>query len=113
MADICSFLSWFDGFAENIKKQPTPEQWARIKSKVLDLEAAPEPRAAAPAAPAAPALPVKPRNEREWRVLCEMALQEEGCDPATAGELMVGITPDMAMDPYIAARAACKEMLPH
>lgn len=27
------FLFWFDGFQENIKKQPSSAQWARVKQK--------------------------------------------------------------------------------
>lgn len=32
------FKAWFDGFIENIPKQPTLKQWARIKERVSEID---------------------------------------------------------------------------
>ena len=41
MSELRDFLNWFDGFAENIEKTPTPKQWAKIKERVSGLQAMP------------------------------------------------------------------------
>lgn len=38
--NLRSFLDWFEGYAENIDKAPTPKQWNRIVDKVKALQAA-------------------------------------------------------------------------
>ena len=32
------FKAWFDGFTENVDKQPTQKQWARIKERVAEID---------------------------------------------------------------------------
>ena len=36
-AELRDFLSWFDGFAENIKSAPNKEQWLRIKKRIQEI----------------------------------------------------------------------------
>ena len=31
------FKSWLDGFSEAIAEAPTPEQWAKVQAKVLEV----------------------------------------------------------------------------
>lgn len=35
--ELRDFLNWFDGFAENIKKQPTAAQWTRVKQRFAEM----------------------------------------------------------------------------
>ena len=35
------FKAWFDGFTENVDKQPTQKQWARIKERVAEIDGKP------------------------------------------------------------------------
>ena len=57
MTDLRDFLNWFDGFAENIEKTPSPKQWAKIKERVAALRAVGP--AAAPVTSQQPAKPAK------------------------------------------------------
>lgn len=36
---IAEFQAWLDGFNEAIDGEPTPEQWAKIRDKISDLQA--------------------------------------------------------------------------
>ena len=48
MNDLRDFLNWFDGFAENINKQPSPKQWTKIKERVAGLQSVGIPLSAIP-----------------------------------------------------------------
>jgi hypothetical protein len=37
--NINEFRYWLEGFSENIKDNPTPEQWKKIKAKLDELTA--------------------------------------------------------------------------
>jgi hypothetical protein len=39
MNDIRDFLSWFEGFQENIKQRPTAEQWAKVVDRISKIQA--------------------------------------------------------------------------
>ena len=57
MNELRDFLSWFDGYAENIKAAPNKEQWKRIKER---MEAVRKAQASAPAATSPATLKVVP-----------------------------------------------------
>lgn len=61
MSELRDFLNWFDGFADNIEKTPTPKQWAKIKERVAGLNGNTGPaKPASPPVTAAPPAPKKP-----------------------------------------------------
>lgn len=35
---LTEFKAWFEGYTENISKQPTQKQWARIQERVGEIE---------------------------------------------------------------------------
>ena len=35
---LAEFKAWFDGYTENVDKQPTQKQWARIKDRVAEID---------------------------------------------------------------------------
>lgn len=35
---VSEFKAWFDGFSDGITDAPTKEQWAKIKSKIEDVQ---------------------------------------------------------------------------
>jgi len=35
------FKAWFEGYTENISKQPTQKQWARIQERVSEIDSKP------------------------------------------------------------------------
>jgi hypothetical protein len=41
MSDIRDFLSWFDGFSENVKQRPTAQQWAKVVERIKKIEVPP------------------------------------------------------------------------
>ena len=51
-AEVRDFLSWFDGFQENIRQRPSADQWKKLVERIKKIEL--------PAAPIAPA--AKPAN---------------------------------------------------
>ncbi len=38
MNDIRDFLSWFEGFQENIKQRPTAQQWAKVVERIRQIK---------------------------------------------------------------------------
>ena len=38
MNDLRDFLSWFDGFCENIKQRPTADQWAKVVERIKKVQ---------------------------------------------------------------------------
>lgn len=113
MNNLRDFLNWFSGYAENVKKQPTPSQWARIKEKVRVLEQMADagPEAAAPAPVAKPTRMTKPSNAREWKAQYQGALIEMGVDSESAREFAATADVDLARDPVAAAKADAGPML--
>lgn len=114
MNNLRDFLNWFSGYAENVKKQPTPSQWARIKEKVRVLEqmADAEPEVvAAPVAASKPPRMAKPTNEREWKSQYIGALVELGFDTDSAKEFAATVDVDLGKEPAVAARADGAHML--
>jgi hypothetical protein len=57
MSALRDFLSWFEGFSENLEKAPNAKQWEKVKERILALKDAPEATAAAPVR-----LPAPPGN---------------------------------------------------
>jgi hypothetical protein len=109
MSDLTTFLAWFSGISENIKKQPTPAQWAKIRSKIADLETgAPQ---SAPVAPAAAPKPAKPRTPAAWRAQYIEALMGLGLDHDSAKDFADTATVDLSRDPAVAAKADSASML--
>lgn len=94
MSEITSFLDWFDGFCENLTKQPTPKQWARVVDRINQLRAleptktissealraAEEARAMAPK----PQPKAKPTTQSQWISQYTSALETLGVDPESA-----------------------------
>lgn len=115
MSEIRSFLDWFDGFAENLNKQPTPKQWQRVVERINQLrQFAPEstkeiPEAARRAAEEAQKMTAsakrdvsKPRTEKEWLQRYQDALGDLGVDPESAKDFadqMKQMGVDIARDP--------------
>lgn len=113
-----SFLDWFEGFAENIKKQPTPAQWSRIKARISDLQKIQaELRARAPEPPISiedgmPAVTTpkpkksmqKPTNARQWKAQYRAFLMENGVDEDSAKDFADVVQVDLEMDPEQVAR---------
>lgn len=50
---FAEFRAWFDGYCEHVGDAPTPEQWARIKEKMAEVERAP-PAIVVPYVPTSP-----------------------------------------------------------
>lgn len=48
---LADFLSWFDGFSENIETAPNEKQWARVKERIAKIRtgAVGSPQVTAPA----------------------------------------------------------------
>lgn len=107
MSDLPTFLAWFSGFAENIKKQPTPDQWARIVAKIeqIDPGSAPQAGLYAPAAPNPP-VETKPTTPLQWKSVFIGELVEIGFDLDSAKEIAAKAVPDLALDAKMAARQA-------
>lgn len=40
--DVKEFKAWFEGFCESIGDTPTPEQFAKIKTKIQGLQTPPK-----------------------------------------------------------------------
>jgi hypothetical protein len=127
MNNLHDFLTWFDGWSENIEKQPNDKQWARLCAKVAEVRKAEPVPVAVPlvppagwpaVAPVAPPEPVglkKPSNEREWVAQFKAALMEDmGMDLESAGDVLSdyrkshGI--DIERDPKMSAVAASGAM---
>jgi len=62
MSDLRDFLNWFDGFAENIEKTPSPKQWGKIKERVAALREV-QPSASPKPVPFKPVAPPKPAHK--------------------------------------------------
>lgn len=112
MSDLKSFLDWFEGFAENIKKQPTPDQWRRIKARVADLQKMPIRQSAAYTEEGMPAVTTpkpekrmdKPKSARQWKAQYKGYLIEHGMDEESAKDFTDMVTVDLDMDPEYIAR---------
>ena len=126
MSSFHDFLTWFDGWSENIEGQPSEKQWARLCAKVADVRAvqpAPEPAAIRVQAPVVASHAddeIEPEMERRerplkvvrkvdprigWRAKFLGTLMEIGYDQDSANEMMPANF-DPASDPAGAARAA-------
>ena len=114
MNPLHDFLTWFDGWAENIDKAPTAKQWERTKAKVEQT------RAIAPgavsqvspaAAPAPPPPPAKPTTPTAWKAQYQGALMELGLDPESAKEYAQGVAVAMDRSPAAVAKETLAEML--
>jgi len=109
MSDLTTFLAWFSGITENIKKQPTPAQWAKIKAKIAELEASgPQ---SSPVAQAAPPKPQKPKTATAWKAQYIEALMALGVDDESAKDFADMATVDLNRNPAEAAKADSASML--
>jgi len=109
--DLQTFLAWFSGMEENIKKQPTPAQWARILHKVNELKTAP-----ASPTPVSTSVPVAPRKTKPttasgWKAQYEAALVAMGFDEESAKEFLASVNVDLTRDPAEAAKADAGPMM--
>lgn len=117
--DLNTFMAWFSGYSENIKRTPTTEQWKRIKSEISKLEAAPPaPRAAAavqaaPAEPAPPPPKPKPTTKAQWKAQYQEALIARGLDPESAKDFTDTATVDLGMDPATVAHMDTANLIPN
>lgn len=113
MTDLKSFLCWFEGFAENIKKQPTPEQWGRIKARISSISEGGEAAVVAPpvAVQSGPAPMPKPTTEAQWLAQYQAALIDMGLDDESAADFAREAVVNMAADPAASARAAAGPFL--
>jgi hypothetical protein len=120
------FLTWFDGWSENIEGQPTPKQWTRLCEKVSSIRSS-QPLPAAPQVQVSDTPPSSgdvadfeagiPRRERpakiakkvdpgiQWRARFAATLVEIGYDHESVSEMMPASF-DPASDAASAARAA-------
>lgn len=129
------FLTWFDGWSENIETVPTERQWGRLKEKLAEVRAAgPAPAAAAvivaerngvQTAPGLPPVdeggPIRPRKEKTatpvpvratWLAKFKGHLMDQyGYDPESAQEMVPPMGQiDPASDPVAAANAAHRRL---
>lgn len=109
MNDIQRFFAWFEGFVENIESQPTPEQWSKVKDKILSLAninleaAAMVPQAMQTPKPAE-AL-IRPTNATQWTAQYQGHLIELGADMETARDFVSEVTVDLSRLPRDVAKA--------
>ena len=115
MSGFHDFLTWFDGWSENIETQPTEKQWIRLRAKVAEVrnaEPAPQqvfiPGQVLQVSPPPP--PVK--NEAWWRAQFMEKVLEMGWDPESGHDALsdymkrIGSINYEADDPRVAAVAA-------
>jgi truncated hemoglobin YjbI len=104
MTTLAHFLSWFEGFAENVENSPTASQWERIKAKIADITDD-EPASAAPsqASKRRAPVPIKIETRSQWIGAYKAAMMEQGIDYESASEILNGREIDIAMDPVAAA----------
>ena len=105
MSDLAHFLSWFEGYAENIEEAPTAKQWGRIREKIEALSA----RKATAETSAAAALPksaAEPRvhTKASWIAAYKAEMIDRGIDPDSAAEILEGDPIDTESDPVQRAR---------
>lgn len=117
MSELRDFLNWFEGFSENIGKQPKPDQWEKIKTRIMALKAfadqpvvlGPSPFPPAPAP--APALQ-KPTTEAQWKSQYIHFMCELGCDIDTAKEFADDMeSVDIGKDPKASAETDFNTMV--
>lgn len=128
MSTFHDFLVWFDGWSENIEKQPNEKQWKRLCAKVAEMRAVEPVPAAVPSVPphgwpavpaqsTQPAAPKQPSNEREWMSQFKAHLVEEsGMDPESAGDVWASYkerheTINLSLNPRIEAASATTGMM--
>lgn len=116
MNHIAKFLSWFEGFAENIKAKPDAEQWQRVKDKVAELaQLATQPEAVHAGypfpPPPEPPKPVKPSTPTQWKAMYQGRLIELGVDMDSAKEFTHDVAVNMDVMPDIQAEADVATLL--
>lgn len=121
--ELRDFLNWFEGFADNLGgKAPKPDQWAKIRERILALKAiadqAPTPAPAAVIVSRDPEVDANPGGTHTtefWKgqVLKALTSDEIGLDDESAREIIRGdgFIVDLNLDPMTAARMAAGEMM--
>lgn len=104
MTTLAHFLSWFEGFSENVDIAPTAAQWERIKAKIADITED-DPGSAVPVQGSKRRVPVpiKIETRPQWIGAYKAAMMEQGIDHESATEILNGREIDIAMDPVVAA----------
>lgn len=128
MSTFHDFLTWFDGWSENIETQPTAKQWARLREKVAEVRKVEPVPSAVPSVPPlgwppvsanetpAPTGLMPPTNEREFKSQFVAVLVENvGMDLESANDVWADYKRDhspivLTMDPRTAAIAAAGTM---
>lgn len=116
------FLAWFEGFAENIEKQPSVKQWARIREEIGKLHettAAPvvlaeggkaEKAAVVLSVAAEPAPLAIPQTQKEWFDGYIAAMERLGWDAESALEMRGSGSDGVSFDPTEDPKAAAQRM---
>lgn len=109
MNALRDFLNWFDGFQENIETAPSEKQWGRVRERIEALRAADaaSPSPPVPPIPQAALVPTSnptPRTSEIWLAAAKKALEDMGCDPDTAREMLPEFTVDLDIEPSDAAK---------
>lgn len=135
MSQLHDFLTWFDGWAENIPaKGPNAKQWGRLKSKVDDMRKVDASAAsivstvtmrpgheatdtADEADPQSKPRPAKPKawTKQAWEGAFVKAMESKGYDADSAKEVMADLFKGTAwsphLDPATAAAQAASAMM--
>jgi hypothetical protein len=109
MADLNTFLAWFSGYAENIKKQPTPSQWSRIKAEIAKIDPITVHVGSVGSAP--PPMPARPNTPTAWKAAVQAALIEAGLDDESAKEMTADLPIELSREPAAVAKAMMTEMM--
>lgn len=131
MSTFHDFLTWFDGWSENIEETPSARQWERLRQKIDEVREAAAPPAMEPPRvqstvhlistandpggagtgrqPSRPKVVKQADPRTAWITRYKATLMDLGYDAESAHEMMprggIGAI-DPASDPVAAARAA-------
>lgn len=116
MIDLRQFMSWFEGYSENIEDAPTPKQWARIKARIAEIDPAStattqeaKPVLIAPPVVSPPQVVSLDAKRASWLAEFEATLLMENVAPHIADGMLASVKVDFDAKAADVARRMLRE----